>query len=457
MNALPESWLHTKLGSVIEYGDTAKAEPSEIDGESWLLELEDIEKDTSRLLTRISFNERQSKSTKNRFESGDVLYGKLRPYLNKVMIADNLGYCTTEIIPLKAGQHLDNRYLFYWLKHPMFLDYVEAESHGLNMPRLGTDTGRAAPFILAPLNEQKRIADKLDAVLARVDACRDRLDRIPAILKRFRQSVLTSAADRSLIHDTEEFCASWKKKPLDQVAEFISGFAFKSEWFSSKGDFQVLKIANVKNGFIDIAAAPSFISQTIANQFAKFKAISEDILISMTGTKYKKDYGYVGLFLFQKDAFVNQRVGIIRANRNEVLPKYLAIYLQSNDFRDQFFDGETGQVNQGNVGAGHIKSCLIAYPDIQTQTEIVRRVGSLFAYADRLEARYTAARAQVEKLTPSLLTKAFRGELVPQDPNDEPASELLELIGVQRDEQNASSKNRNTGRKRVKQMDGVKL
>jgi type I restriction enzyme S subunit len=74
----------------------------------------------------------------------------------------------------------------------------------------------------------------------------------------------------------------------------------------------------------------------------------------------------------------------------------------------------------------------VALPPIDEQHEIVRRVEVLFAYADRLEARYTAARAQVERLTPALLAKAFRGDLVPQDPNDEPASVLLERIRATR-------------------------
>ena len=190
---LPESWLACTLGEVTPYGATKKVEPSDIPLDAWVLELEDIEKDTSRIIQRFTFRERRSKSTKNRFETGDVLYGKLRPYLNMVVVADQGGYCTTEVIPLKATQAVDSRYLFYWLKHPVFLDYVTDVSHGLNMPRLGTDAGKAAPFILAPLAEQKRIADKLEAVLGRVDACRARLDRVPALLKRFRQSVLAAA------------------------------------------------------------------------------------------------------------------------------------------------------------------------------------------------------------------------------------------------------------------------
>ena len=107
---LPTTWALTNLGAVINYGSTNKAEPNEIGDGDWILELEDIEKDSSRLLQKMTFLQRQSKSTKNHFQAGDVLYGKLRPYLNKVLIAGEPGYCTTEILPLKPGPHIDNRY-----------------------------------------------------------------------------------------------------------------------------------------------------------------------------------------------------------------------------------------------------------------------------------------------------------------------------------------------------------
>jgi type I restriction enzyme, S subunit len=199
--ALPSSWLLTTLGNVVDYGKTEKAEPHDLRDDDWILELEDVEKDSSRLLQRLMFSARQSKSSKSRFAVGDVLYGKLRPYLNKVLIADRPGYCTTEIVPIKAGPRLDARYLFYWLKHPAFLTYVEAESHGMNMPRLGTETGRAAPFVLAPRAEQSRIADELDTLLARINACNDRFNAIPALLKRFRHIVWNVAALGTLTED----------------------------------------------------------------------------------------------------------------------------------------------------------------------------------------------------------------------------------------------------------------
>jgi type I restriction enzyme, S subunit len=223
---LPASWILTTLGTVVQYGSTEKAEPHEIANDGWVLELEDIEKDSSRLLQKMTFLQRQSKSTKNRFQTGDVLYGKLRPYLNKVLIADEPGYCTTEILPLKAGAHLDNRYLFYWLKHPVFLKYVEAESHGMNMPRLGTEAGKAAPFVLAPRNEQTRIADQLDILLTRIQSCNDRFDAIPALLKRYRQAVLRAAISGELtarVRDQKEWESEWKPMPLGQLGELGRG------------------------------------------------------------------------------------------------------------------------------------------------------------------------------------------------------------------------------------------
>jgi type I restriction enzyme, S subunit len=107
---LPSPWEECRLGDVVDYGAAQKAEPDEISADAWVLELEDIEKDTSKVLQRVTFAQRQSKSTKNRFAVGDVLYGKLRPYLNKVVRADQDGYCSTEIVPLSPSAAVDGGY-----------------------------------------------------------------------------------------------------------------------------------------------------------------------------------------------------------------------------------------------------------------------------------------------------------------------------------------------------------
>ena len=93
----PSSWLSLQLGQVIDYGQTEKVEPDNISSQTWVLELEDIERDTSRLLKRLTYAERPSKSTKNSFSPGDVLYGKLRPYLNKVIYEIGRASCRERV------------------------------------------------------------------------------------------------------------------------------------------------------------------------------------------------------------------------------------------------------------------------------------------------------------------------------------------------------------------------
>jgi len=238
---LPSGWLSLTLGEVISYGSTEKAEPEDLLPETWVLELEDVEKGTTKILTRLTYSDRQSKSTKNVFYAGDVLYGKLRPYLNKIVFADSPGVCTTEIVPIRPNVAVRGKYLFYWLRHPLFLQYVTEVSHGVNMPRLGTDAGRQAPFVLAPEKEQTRIADKLDTVLTRVDAVNTRLARVAPLLKRFRQSVLAAAVSGRL---TEEWRASNPNMPALSMEELELGI--KSSGFRPKakgiGAVQVSKI-----------------------------------------------------------------------------------------------------------------------------------------------------------------------------------------------------------------------
>ncbi len=128
-------------------------------------------------------------------------------------------------------------------------------------------------------------------------------------------------------------------------------------------------------------------------------------------------------------ATINQACAAVVVDESKASRAYVKLALQANYFEMREL-AEGG--NQPNLNLSKVKEFPLSLPDLVEQTEIVRRVGTLFAFADRLEARYAAAHAQVDKLTPSLLAKAFRGELVPQDPNDEPASVLLERIASMR-------------------------
>ena len=144
-------------------------ETKEIPDTAWILDLEDIEKDTGKVIQKLTKKERNSASTKHLFSKGQVLYSKLRPYLNKVVLADNDGFCTSEILPLDFDACIIPEYARYYMMSPTFLRYANHCSYGVKMPRLGTQDGKKAILTIPPLNEQKRIADKIDQLFSILD------------------------------------------------------------------------------------------------------------------------------------------------------------------------------------------------------------------------------------------------------------------------------------------------
>ncbi|BDT73914.1 hypothetical protein os4_34670 [Comamonadaceae bacterium OS-4] len=427
---LPASWILTTLGTVVQYGSTEKAEPHEIANDGWVLELEDIEKDSSRLLQKMTFLQRQSKSTKNRFQTGDVLYGKLRPYLNKVLIADEPGYCTTEILPLKAGAHLDNRYLLYWLKHPAFLKYVEAESHGMNMPRLGTEAGKAAPFVLAPKSEQTRIANQLDTLLTRIQSCNDRFDAIPVLLNRYRQAVLDAATLGALTAGWREANGGdyeWKYVQLSEIAE-VQGGVTKDSRKQSPLDEELpyLRVANVQRGYIDLTEV-----KTIRVPQAKLKNLlleKGDILFNEGGDLDKLGRGWIWGDQIPRCTFQNH-VFRARLFDKENQPKFVSWWGNSRGL-DYFIRSGKQTTNLASINKTMLAALPIRLPSAAEQAEIVRRVEALFALADRIESRTNAVQTQAQRLGALVLTKAFRGELVSQDLQDGSAIDLLNRIAA---------------------------
>lgn len=119
--------------------------------------MEDIEKDTGKIIAFHTFEERKSESTKHKFNTGQVLYSKLRPYLNKVVIAPKDGFCTSEIIPLDFNSLLLPKYAQMLLMSSYFLEMVNMLTYGVKMPRLGTSDAKNMLIPLPPIVEQERI------------------------------------------------------------------------------------------------------------------------------------------------------------------------------------------------------------------------------------------------------------------------------------------------------------
>ena len=172
---LPSGWVYATLGEISDYGHCVSVSTDEIAETEWVLELEDIEKDTGRLLKKVIKSERAISGSRHVFYKGQVLYSKLRTYLNKVFVAEDCGFCTTEIIPITPKDGITAEYLNMYLRSPLFLAYTEQCGYGVKMPRLGTSDARKAIVPVPPTMEQHRIVTVTKQLFAQIDALADNL------------------------------------------------------------------------------------------------------------------------------------------------------------------------------------------------------------------------------------------------------------------------------------------
>ena len=342
----------------------------------------------------------------------------------------------------------DRNYLHQFLKCKF--SQINSNTKGTGIPHVSPEFLFGIDIPLAPLNEQKRIANKLDAVLARVDSCRDRLDRIPTILKRFRQSVLAAATTGKLTADwrnqlgenmssvkvTDPYSHtvvapdSWRKTSFGEVCDLIGGSQPPKSTFVSDESEDVVRLIQIRDYKSDKFKV--FIPRKLARRFCN----KTEVMIGRYGPP---------IFQILRGLEGAYNVALMKAEPKieELELDYLFYWLKGETLLRYVESGSERTAGQDGIRKELLNVYPFFLPPKDEQTAIVRRVEALFAYADRLEARYTAARAQVEKLTPATLAKAFRGELVQQDPNDEPASALLERIKTQHGDQVASKPKRN--------------
>jgi len=205
---LPEGWEWVRLGAVTNYGDAPKIKFDDVTADTWVLELEDIEKGTSRLLIKVLARDRNFKSTKNGFPAGAVLYGKLRPYLDKVVIAESAGVCTTEISPISFFDGIQPGYLRWYLKSPYFIAYASGSTYGMNLPRLGTDAAREALFPFPPEQEQARIVAKVDELMTLCDTLESQQQSRRKLQNSLRQATLQAIAAAQSPHELQ---VSWAR------------------------------------------------------------------------------------------------------------------------------------------------------------------------------------------------------------------------------------------------------
>ena len=196
---IPESWEWCRLGFLCDYGICINVQATDIPQTAWILDLEDIEKDTGTLLVRVCRFQRESKSVRHAFKKGDVLYSKLRTYLNKVIVADQDGYSTTEIIPLDFKGFVIAEYARCVLMSNMFLEYTAQCGYGVKMPRLGTNDGKRALFPLPPLSEQRQIITRINNLILITSKLENDKAELYDIVKQAKSKILDLAIRGKLV------------------------------------------------------------------------------------------------------------------------------------------------------------------------------------------------------------------------------------------------------------------
>ena len=183
---IPESWMWVRLGDCTSYAYTKeKVISTEIDPESWSLDLEDIEKESGKIVNFCKAGNRSITGDKVIFHKGQILYSKLRPYLKKILVAPQDGICTPELVPFWAFGGLDAQYIVSVLKAPHVDFAINAVTYGVKMPRVGTETMVNLLVPLPPLAEQKRIVAKIEELLPLIERYETAWSRLEDFNKRF--------------------------------------------------------------------------------------------------------------------------------------------------------------------------------------------------------------------------------------------------------------------------------
>ncbi len=395
-----------------------------------------------------------------------ALYGATIGKLGVMTFPAATNQACANVIP--DTRMVEPKFLFHYLLSER-KNFIE-QGQGGAQPNISQEIVLTHPFRLAPLAEQRRIVAKLETLLGKVDASQQRLAKIPVLLKRFRQSVLAAACSGRLTADwreenefvedagvlleqmkleRRERCAAENGKRKYREADPVADEDLPAvpetwrwtnfdhcSWEITVGHVGPMKDRYVEKGvtFLRCQNVKPLrfstdglvrIPDDFHAQLSKSELLGGEILVVRSGA----NTGDCCVFPRNLGA-ANCSDLVITRPLSGLCSEFGALYVNSSAGQALLTLNQTGIAQPHfNIGAMRVKAFPL--PPLPEQQEIVRRVTSLFLLADQLEARLSAAQRQVDALTPSLLARAFSGQLVPQDPTDEPAEKLLERIRQQ--------------------------
>ena len=397
---LPEGWVWTTLGEITNYGDSVNVQVGDIDNTDWVLELEDIEKDSANIIQHLTKNDRKINGTRHKFQKGEILYSKLRTYLNKVLVAPNDGFCTTEIMAFGSYGILSNEYICHALRSPYFLAYTLQCGYGVKMPRLSTTDACNGLIPLPPLEEQERIVIEIQRLFSIIDIVEGGKDDLKVAIQAAKSKILDLAIHGKLVpQDPNDKPASELLKRINPNAEITSdnghyqklpeGWCLTTlgnigNWQSGAtpsrlqkeyygGNIPWLKTGDLNDGII--TNIPEFITEKALAETSVKLNPSGSVLIAMYGATI----GKVGVLSFP--ATTNQACCACVDYKLEQM--YLFYFLLAN--RENFIRMGGGGA-QPNISKEKIINTVISLPPLKEQHRIVAKIEEIFAQLDTIEA-----------------------------------------------------------------------
>ena len=338
-----------------------------------------------------------------RYRPNDTLVSNIRPYLKKVWVADKEGGASNDVIVIRAKQRLLPQYFSCLLKNDAFIDYVMTGAKGVKMPRGDIGSMKAYPTLYPSIPEQQKIAECLSSVDELMAAQARKVDALKTHKKGLMQQLFPREGETQPRLRFPEFSTSWKVGIVDELASMLMGNAFRSTDFVESGT-QVIRIGNLYQGELQLDRSPVYMTKLHAEENSRFIVEPLDLLMSMTGTVGKRDYGYVVQVPENcNPLLLNQRVMKVASKKN-CDTGFLLQLLKDERVLDQLYS-RPGGTKQANLSAQDVKGMKISYPQIEEQQRIADCLSSLddliAAQTQKLAALKTHKKALMQQLFPS--------------------------------------------------------
>lgn len=436
MTELPSGWVTAPLSEITFINPGIDKSKIKADAKVNFVAMPAVEAESGRIdITEVRAFARM-KTGYTPFLEGDVLFAKITPCMEngKMAVVPKLehgyGFGSTEFHVLRCPEGVEPKYIYFFVSGERFRRDAEHKMTGaVGQKRVPEAFLQNEPCPLPPTNEQRRIVEKIETLFADLDAGVESLTRARARLALYRQSVLKAAFEGRLTADWRaEHSAEWPLEHLGDHLSFVtSGSRGWAKYYSDSGDTFV-RAQNLKHDRLDLADIAYVTLPKGKTEGVRTRILEGDVLVTITGANVTKTAPVLSDL---GTAYVSQHVALCRP-RDTLDTKYLHWFLVAEAAgRKQLTDAAYGAGKPG-LNLQNIKDVVIPVPEKGEQWEIIRRLEATLSNIDALEAQIDDGHARAKALRQSILKRAFAGQLVAQDPNDEPAYVLLERIKAEK-------------------------